>query len=107
MAIQLVQKEERLTYIDQKSEIYYRRISTLKRGEFVKRHTKRGKTDWPAVTEDTFLYVILGWKTVQRAGGDIVFNPDLITDLPEDTLTDILELSGGANPEAEDKQPEN
>jgi hypothetical protein len=56
------------------------------------------------VTEDILLYVILGWKTVQRAGVDIVFDPDLITDLPEDTLTDILELSGGANPEEPKKK---
>jgi len=107
MAIQLVQSEEKLIYKDGESEIYYRRISTLKRAAIVKRHTKRGKVDWGAVTQEILEYVITGWNKVQRVGVDIVFDTELVTALPEDTLTDILELSGGANPETEDREPEN
>lgn len=107
MAIQLVQSGEKLTYEAEESEIYYRRISTLKRAAIIKRHTKRGKPDWAAITKEILEYVITGWKTVQEAGVEIAFEPELVTALPEDTLTDILELSGGANPELEDKEPEN
>ena len=107
MAIQLVQAEEKLIYKAEESEIFYRRISTLKRAAIVKKRTKRGKVDWAAVTAAILRYVITGWKTVQRAGVDITFDPDLVTALPEDTLTDILELSGGANPEmSEGEEPE-
>jgi len=98
MAIQIIQTEEKLIYEAEDSKIFYRRISTLKRGTIVKRHTKRGKTDWNAVTGSVLDYVIIGWENIQQAKKDIVFDQDLIMALPEDTLTDILELSGGANP---------
>ena len=52
MAIQIVQDQERLLYEADGSRIFYRRISTLRRGAIVKKHTKRGKTDWNAVTAD-------------------------------------------------------
>ncbi len=107
MAIQLIRSEEKLVYKAEESEIYYRRISTLKRAAIVKRHTQRGKIDWAAVTEDILRYVIVDWKKVVQAGADIAFDADLIMALPEDTLTDILELSGGASPEMEDKELEN
>ena len=107
MAIQLVQTEEKLTYKAEGSEIYYRRISTLKRAAITRHHTKRGKTDWAAVTKEILEYVTIGWKTVQQAGVVIAFSSELIAALPEDTLTDLLGLSGGANPEMEDGEPGN
>jgi hypothetical protein len=107
MAIQIVRSKERITYKDEDSKVYYRRISTLKRAAIVKHRTKRGKPDWTAITADILNYVIVGWETVQDEGVDIAFDAELITALPEDTLTDILELSGGANPGMEDKEPEN
>lgn len=108
MPIQIVQSEEKLTYETEGSKIFYRRISTLKRGTIIKKRTKRGKPDWAAITEDILRYVVTGWENVQRAGVEITFDPELITALPEDVLTDILELSGGANPEMEEgKEPEN
>jgi len=99
MAIQIVQADEKLTYEAEGSKIFYRRISTLKRGGMVKKHTKRGKTNWNNVTKDVLQYVVTGWETVQSAGKDIAFDDGLIMMLPEDTLTDILDLSGGANPD--------
>ena len=104
MAIQIVQSNEKLVYKAEDSKIFYRRISTLKRGAIVKKNTKRGKTDWNKTTSDILAYVITGWENVQQAGQDIPFDSDLIVKLPEDTLTDILELSGGANPDIEDME---
>lgn len=101
MAIQIVQDEEKLTYEAEGSKIFYRRISTLKRGVIVKKHTKRGKVNWNPVTKDILEYVVTGWANVQKAGKDIAFDKGIIMCLPEDTLTDILELSGGANPDME------
>lgn len=99
MAIQIVQTEEKLTYMDEGSEIYYRRIPTLRRSAIVKKYTKRGKANWAKVTEAILLYVILGWKDVECAGAEISFSPELIASLPEDTVLDILNLSGGSSPE--------
>jgi len=98
MAIQLVRTDEKLIYKSEGSKIFYRRISTLKRGSIVKKHTKRGKTNWNAVTEDILRYVVIGWDGVQQDGKDVTFDHDLSLMLPEETLTDILELSGGADP---------
>ena len=108
MPIQLIQGEEKITYEAEGSKIFYRRVSTLRRAAIIKKHTKRGKVDWAGVTKDLLKEAITGWETVQSAGRNIPFDPELIMALPEDTLTDILELSGGANPEMdEDKEPEN
>jgi hypothetical protein len=96
MPIQLVQDEERKVYKMGGSKIFYRRISTLKRGAIVKRHTKRGKPDWNAVAEDILRYVVLDWETVQVEGRDTPFDPDLLARLPEDNLSELMVLSGGA-----------
>lgn len=104
MAIQIVQADEKLTYEAEGSKIFYRRISTLKRGGIVKKYTKRGKTNWNEVTQGVLTHVITGWENVQSNGKDIVFDSSLVMSLPEDTLTDILDLSGGANPDQEDDE---
>ena len=41
MPIQIVQDDERLTYENAGSKIFYRRISTAKRSAIVRKHTKR------------------------------------------------------------------
>jgi len=96
MPIQIIQDDEKLTYEMAGSKILYRRISTLKRGSIVRKHQKRGKTDWNAVTAEILQYVILGWEAVQAKGQDIPFDAELALKLPEDVLSDILALSGGA-----------
>ncbi len=101
MAIQIVQSNENLVYEAEGSQIFYRRISTLKRGAIVKKNTNRGKTDWNKTTAEILEYVVIGWEKVQKEGEDIPFASDLVVTLPEDTLTDLLELSGGANPNQE------
>ena len=106
MAIQLIRKEEKLIYKAEGSEIFYRRVSTLRRAAIIKKHTKRGKVNWGAVTADLLKEAITGWATVQQAGIDIPFGPELITALPEETLTDILELIGVASPETTEEVPE-
>lgn len=101
MPIQIVKDDERLTHKSEGSKIFYRRISTLKRGFIVKKHTKRGKTDWNAVSKEILEYVILGWEKVQLKKKDIPFDSDMIMALPDDELVEILEKSGGSNPENE------
>jgi len=99
MPIQIIDNDEKLTYEIEGSKIFYRRITTLKRGVIVKRHTKRGKADWNAITEEMLRYIITGWKNVQKSGEEITFDPDLITAIPEDVLTEILELAGAPSHE--------
>lgn len=94
MPIQIIENDEELTYEIEDSKIFYRRISTLKRGGIVKRHTKRGKPDWNAITEEILNYIITGWENVEKSGRGILFDPELITAIPEDVLTEILELAG-------------
>ena len=74
MPIQILQDDEKLIYTMAGSKIFYRRISTLKRGSIVRRHTKRGKTDWN-VTTDILMVVILGWEAVQVKGGMFRLTP--------------------------------
>lgn len=99
MPIQIITADEELTYEIESSKISYRRITTRKRAAIVKKHTKRGKTDWYAVTEDILHHVITGWETVEDSGHEIAFDHDLIMALPEDVLSDILELAGAPSHE--------
>jgi hypothetical protein len=96
MPIQLIQDDERLIYQMAGSEIHYRRIPTRKRAAIVKKHTERGKTNWDAATAEILEYVVLGWKGVQVKRQDVPFSPGLVATLPEDVLTEVLKLSGGA-----------
>lgn len=106
MPIQILQDDEKLIYTMAGSKIFYRRISTLKRGSIVRRHTKRGKTDWNAVTTDILMVVILGWEAVQVKGEDVPFDADLALKLPEDVLSEILALSGGAGDDGDNGDTE-
>lgn len=106
MPIQIIQSDERLTYEAEGSKIFYRRISTLRRAAIIKKHTKRGKPNWGKITSDLLIEAITGWEDVQQAGKDIPFSAELITALPEETLTDVLELIGVANPETVEEVPE-
>lgn len=96
MSVQIVKKEERLVHKMAGSTFYYRRISTRQRASIVRKHAKRGKTDWSAVTAEIIQYVILGWEKVQIEKQDVPFDAEIALDLPEDVLSEILELSGGA-----------
>lgn len=106
MPIQIIQDDERLTYELAGSKIYYRRISTMRRSAIVRKHTKRGKTNWQDVTADIIEYVITGWDTVQSKGVDVPFSIDLAKRLPEDCLSDIVALAGGAGDEDADEDAE-
>jgi hypothetical protein len=98
MAIQIVKADEKLTYHSDGSKIFYRRIPSSTRGGIVKKYTKRGVTDWDRVTQDLLAYVVTGWENVKSGKTDVQFDPELVPMLPEETLTDILDLSGGASP---------
>lgn len=96
MPIQILKEEERHTYELDGSKIQYRRMSTLKRGQVVRRHTRRGKVDWDAVTREMLQYVITGWENVQSGGQSVPYSPELVTQLPDEVTNEILELSGAA-----------
>jgi len=97
MPIQILRDEERLVYENAGSKIFYRRVSTYRRGLIMKRHTKRGQVDFIAVTKELMEYVITGWDGVERNGKPIPFDPELIPNLPEDDTQTILELSGASD----------
>jgi len=103
MPIQLVKEDEKLIYKDSGSTIFYRRISSAKRAEIIKKHTVRGKTDWQAATAELMEYIVLGWEKVQESKVDIPFSKDLIPSLPENYQTELLALSGGAGDEEAEK----
>jgi hypothetical protein len=106
MPIQIVQDDERLTYENAGSKIFYRRISTAKRSAIVRKHTKRGKTDWNAVTSDLVTAAIIGWSNVQVKGKDVQYDPDLALKLPEEVLSEIVALTGGTGEDEENGDPE-
>ena len=106
MAIQIVKEDEHNKYKVDGSVIYYTRISTAKRGAIIRRHTKRGKVNWVEVTNELVKNVILGWEDVQDQGQNVAFDKDLALLLPDEVLSDILELSG-ANIQAEESAEKN
>jgi len=105
MAIQIVKDNERNEYKVDGSTIYYTRISTAKRGAIIRKHTKRGKVNWVEVTNELVQTVIVGWDGVQDSGKDIAFDKDMALLLPDEILSDILELSG-ANIQTQEESAE-
>ena len=97
MPIQILRDEERLVYENAGSKIFYRRVSTYRRGLIMKRHTKRGQVDYIAVTRELMEYAILGWEGVERNGKAVPFDPELIPNLPEEDSQAILELCGASD----------
>ncbi len=101
MPLQIIKKEERLTLKISGSTLYYRRIPTGVRAAIVRKHTKRGRVDWNAVTEDIVRYVLLGWENVQADKKDIPFDIEMAISLPEEALGELMEAAGGAGEDDE------
>ncbi len=106
MPVQIIKKDERLTLEIAGSKFFYRRISTAARAAIIRKHTKRGKTEWSAVTAEVIQYVTLVWETVQAGGQDIPFDAELALALPEDVLGEILAAAGGSGEDEEAAAPE-
>ncbi len=99
MPIQIVQQEERLVYESEGSKIFYRRIPISQQNLIVKRHTKRGKTNWPAVSREFLEFITLGWEGVEMDKKSVSFDQGLLPQLPPDVVNDLLDRSGAANKE--------
>lgn len=97
MPIQIVQQDERLTYESEGSKIFYRRIPNSQQNLIVKRHTKKGKTNWKEVSKEFLEYIVLGWKDVEMGGKNINFDQAFLPQLPSDVVNDLLDRSGAAN----------
>lgn len=106
MPIQIIQDDEKFTYENAGSKIFYRRISTARRSSIVRKHTKRGKTDWNAVTSDLVIEAIIGWENIQARGKDIPYSADVALKLPEEVLSEIVSLTGGTGEDDVDGDPE-
>ncbi len=94
MPIEIVQADEVLAYELSGSKIFYRRIPNSEVNRINKKHTKKGKPDWPAITQDILLYIVRGWENVTSGGKAIDFDPALIGSLPNDVINDLIDLSG-------------
>lgn len=99
MPIQVLKDDERLTYENSGSKIFYKRISSLRRSAIVKKHTKRGREDWGPITAHILSEVILGWENVMAGTDAVPFSVEMIASLPDDVTADIIELCGGADPD--------
>jgi len=100
--IQLVQNDEKLIYENGGSKIFYRRISALKRGEIIRKHTSKGKTDWTGATTGILEYAVIGWDNVQVKGENIPYDADVLKGLPESVRSDLVDLLGGTGEDGED-----
>lgn len=100
--IQLVQNDEKMTYENGGSKIFYRRISALKRGEIIRKHTNKGKTDWFGATTGILEYAVIGWENVQVKGENILYDADVLKGLPESVRSDLVDLLGGTGEDGED-----
>lgn len=99
MPIQIVQQEERLVYESEGSKIFYRRIPIAKQNQIVKKHTKRGKTNWSDVSKEFLEYIVIGWEDVEMGGQNIAFDQSFLPFLPPDVVNDLLDRSGAADKE--------
>ena len=95
MPLQIVKKDERLVLEIAGSKLFYRRIAAGARAAIVAKHTKRGKTEWNAVTAGIIRYTMLGWENVQLEGKDVPFDAELALGLPEESLSQLMEAIGG------------
>jgi len=107
MPIQIVQQEERLVYETDGSKIFYRRIPISQQNAIVKRHTKKGKTNWSEVSKEFIEYIVLGWEDVEMGGQNINFDQSFLPFLPPDVVTDLLDRSGAASKEGDEDTGKN
>jgi hypothetical protein len=95
MSIELSSEKERKIYRRSGAKIFYRRSSKARLDYFEKKHTRRGVTDWNAVTNDLLRETIDGWEGVTKDKKEIPFDPDLIMELPPVVHSDLIELIAG------------
>jgi hypothetical protein len=106
MPIQIIQDDEKFTYENAGSKIFYRRISTARRAAIVRKNTKRGKSDWSAVTAELITAGIIGWENVQVKGAAVPYSDELALKLPEEVLTELVNLLGGTGEDQTDEDAE-
>ena len=98
MPIQIVKQEEKNTYEVNGSKVYYRRIPNGVQSRIIQRNTRKGKTDWQAVTKEFLEYIIIGWDGVMDGETTVQFDPSMIASLPAEVLNDILDMAKSNDP---------
>ena len=95
--IVLISEDEQFTYRFGESEIYYRRISPAKARMLREMHTKNGRLDNEAFTQDGIRYAITGWKNIKDIHGkDVPFSPDKLDFLPSRVQAELsFRVTGG------------
>jgi len=106
MPIELTTDTERLTYIQEDSEIYYKRISKTRNNFIQKKHTKRGVPDWNAITDEILSESISGWKNIRDQGKVVSFAQELIIKLPLIVQNDLIDLILGEGAYHGEETPE-
>ena len=94
MPIEIVEEKETLTYESSGSKIFYRRIPNSAINRINKKHTRKGKPDWAAISNDILAYIVQGWENVVMGGKIINFDQSLVPSLPSDVVNELLDLSG-------------
>lgn len=103
MPVQLINDDERLVHTVGESRFYYRRISSGRHSRAIKAHTKRGVTDWGAVSSELLCWAITGWDNVESNPGVVVpYSAALVPKLPEEVTCAIIDLAKAAEGEAAD-----
>jgi hypothetical protein len=104
LGIQIVDKNERLSFTTMGVKFFYRRVLSHEQAAIEKRHTKRGVSDDRAVLDEVLRTHILGWEADPDAvtdsdGNELPFSPALLASLPEEAKGDIVGKLYEASPQ--------
>lgn len=80
------------------STIWLKRIPGQTEERIIKKHTKRGTTNWTAVIFDIIATVVLRWEKVPLGGNFVEWDRSLSRRIPADTRELIMEEVGANVP---------
>jgi len=96
--IKLIDETEEFSLVVESSKIYYRRLSGREQETIIRRHEKRGKTNWTGALFDMVAQAITRWENVEMKGQVVEWDPSLVYRIPRDTIDELAELIGANVP---------
>lgn len=104
--IQLIRDDEEHVIEVEGSKIYYRRIHGKAREAIIKRHEKRGRTNWTGALYEMIGRGITRWENVYFDGSCVEYSTEYVHRLPDPVIEELAEAIG-ANIERQAEEEEN
>ena len=101
-------KDKEFIHREGDAEIYFRIIPKSVRDSILRKHTKRGVTDFIRVSDESAVYAITGWNNkVVADGAPFEYSAENVLELPDRIRAEILEQAAELPADAEEREVKN